>query len=75
MLYHGYAVRMVIGEKKSDDREGVYKELPEDRYKAALMSFYKAVRKQLRVADPEDIPPLDISPPDRELSLEGEGES
>ncbi len=74
VLHHGYAVRMVVGEKKPDDRGGTYKEPPEDRYKAALMSFYKAARKQLRVEDPEDIPPIDISPGDLGLRLEEGGE-
>ncbi|MBV9855633.1 MAG: hypothetical protein JOY82_14155 [Streptosporangiaceae bacterium] len=73
VLHHAYAVRMVIGENKPDDRGGIYEEPPGERYNAALMSFYKSVRKQLKVEDPEDIPPFDIPLSERGLKLDEEG--
>jgi hypothetical protein len=65
---------MVIGESKPDDRGGVYEEPPAERYNAALMRFYKSVRKQLKVEDPEDIPSFDIPLSERGLKLDEGGE-
>jgi hypothetical protein len=54
---HGYAVRMV-GEGRPDPRGDEFPGLsPEDRLYEALAGFYVAVRRQLRVASPDDVIP------------------
>jgi hypothetical protein len=69
VVHHGYAVRAVIAEKKSDKRFAEYGKPVEPRYRDAIRDFYEASRKQLGVPKPEELVPFEVAAGDPWPSL------